>query len=298
MVGLALTVGATVMAALIVAALPTRLLAPVATVLAVFGLLVYFYVGLAVIARVASGAPPVQPIIDLGTTPSIEEWGPVALLLSLAVMFVGFEIVTAVSDRLTSVRKPLGLTIAATALCATVAWVAANVGSTTEFRYDAADLVLIVTEMFGDSGTLWLLAATITQAVAALLVVVWGATRVIRPADGYSPMPLVITTVAIGVLGLVIAADWLDAGTKFWGVAGVLLLIVYVLAAQANSRLDDSSTTAWALFALMGVVLAVFVFVKGAIDGWWPIGIAAVIVAAAVAWSAKYRSVSPENRTS
>jgi len=152
--------------------------------------------------------------------------------------------------------------------------------------------------MFGDSGSLWFLAAWIAQAVAALLVVVWGATRVIRPADGYSAVPLTITAVVIGVLVVAMAGGWLDAAAKLWGVAGVLLLVVYVLAAQANSRLDDSNATAWALFALMGVVLAIVVFLKGAGDGWWPIGIAAVIVAAAVGWSVKSGDLSPENRTS
>jgi hypothetical protein len=96
----------------------------------------------------------------------------------------------------------------------------------------------------------------------------------------------------------VMAFGWVDAAAKLWGVAGVLLLVVYLLAAQAHSRLDDSNTTAWALFALMGLVLAAVVFLKGVSEGWWPIGIAAVIVAAAVAWSVKSGGVSRENRSS
>lgn len=51
MVVAALSVAAASMAAVLVAALPTRLLAPVVTVLAAFGLLVFFYVALAGLTR-------------------------------------------------------------------------------------------------------------------------------------------------------------------------------------------------------------------------------------------------------
>jgi uncharacterized membrane protein HdeD (DUF308 family) len=64
-------------------------------------------------------------------------------------------------------------------------------------------------------------------------------------------------------------------------VAGILLFVVYLAAAQANSRSDDSNTTAWAVFALTGVVLVVVVFLHGATDGWWPVAIAAAIVVVA-----------------
>ena len=100
-------------------------------------------------------------------------------------------------------------------------------------------------------------------------------------------MPLAVTAVVMGVLALAMAGGWGDAAAKLWGVAGILLLVVYVAAAQANSRLDDSSTTAWAVFALMGIVVAVIVFLTGADVGWWPVAIAAVIVVAAAAWAAR-----------
>ena len=73
-------------------------------------------------------------------------------------------------------------------------------------------------------------------------------------------------------------------------------MVVYVAAAQANSRLDDSNTTAWAVFALMGTALAVVVFLKGASDGWWPVGIAAAIAAAAAVWALKSGRPSRENQ--
>jgi hypothetical protein len=248
---------------------------------------VFFYVALAVIARVLSGSAPVEPAMDLGVTPAAAEWGPAALLISLAIAFAGFEIPTTVSDRLRSVRRPLGGAMALVTVCAALAWIATNIGTAGEFRYDAADLVMVAAQMFGDAGSQWLLAATVAQAVAALLVLVWGATRVVRPPVTGSPVPLALTAVVMALVVLAISFDWGGASAKLWGVAGILLLVVYAAAAQANSRLDDSNTTAWAFFAVMGMVLVVVVFLTGASEGWWPSGIAIAIAAAAAVWALK-----------
>jgi hypothetical protein len=285
--GPALAVSAAAVGCVLVGALPTRLLAPAVTVLAAFGLLVFFYVALAVIARVLSGSAPVRPAMDLGVTPAATEWGPAALLISLAIAFAGFEISTTVSDRLRSVRRPLGGAMALVTFCAVLAWIATNIGSAGEFRYDAADLVMVAAQMFGDAGSQWLLAATIVQAVAALLVLAWGATRVVRPRVTGTAMPLAITAVVMTLVVLTISFDWSGASAKLWGVAGILLLVVYAAAAHANSLLDDSNTTAWAFFAVMGLVLAVVLFLIGASGGWWPSGIAIAIAAAAAVWALK-----------
>jgi hypothetical protein len=285
--GPTLAVTVAVVGSVLVGALPTRLLAPAVTALAAFGLLVFFYVALAVIARVLSGSAPVEPPMDLGMTPSAAEWGPAALLISLAIAFAGFEIPTTVSDRLRSVRRPLGGAMALVTLCAALVWIATNIGSAGEFRYDAADLVMVAAQMFGDAGSSWLLAATVAQAVAAVLVLVWGATRVVRRPVTHSPVPLAITTVVMALVVLAISFDLGGASAKLWGVAGILLLVVYAAAAQANSRLDDSNTTAWAFFAVMGMVLAVVVFLTGASEGWWPPAIAIAIAAAAAVWALK-----------
>jgi hypothetical protein len=172
-------------------------------------------------------------------------------------------------------------------VCAALAWIATNIGTAGEFRYDAANLVMVAAQMFGDAGSQWLLAATVAQAVAALLVLVWGATRVVRPPVTGSPVPLAITAVVMALVVLAISFDWGGASAKLWGVAGILLLVVYAAAAQANSRLDDSNTTAWAFFAVMGMVLVVVVFLTGASEGWWPSGIAIAIAAAAAVWALK-----------
>ena len=80
--------------------------------------------------------------------------------------------------------RPLGWAIALVAVCAAAAWLAVNMGATGDFRYDAADVVLIAGEMFGGAGTLFLLAGSIAAAAAALLTLVWGATRVVHRPPG------------------------------------------------------------------------------------------------------------------
>jgi hypothetical protein len=162
----ALAVAVVAIASVGVGAMPTRVLAPVVTVLAVFGLLVFFYVSLAVIAKVASGAAPIQPMFEMGAIAAPTEWGPAALVVSLAIAFAGFEIPTVASHRLRSVGRPLGYATALVVLCATLAWVATNMATTGDFRYSAGDLTQVATAMFGYASGFWLLlAATMAQAV-------------------------------------------------------------------------------------------------------------------------------------
>lgn len=285
----ALTVAAVAFAAVAVGAMPTRVLAPVVTVLAAFGLLVFFYVSLAVIAKMASGAAPIQPVFQMSAVAAPTEWGPAALVVSLAIAFAGFEIPTVASHRLRSVGQPLGSAMTLVVLCATLAWVATNMATTGDFRYNASDLTQVATAMFGLASGFWLLlVATMAQAVAALIVLIWGAARVVRPVCGGGVLPLVATGVATTVVAALVSGGWADAGSKLWGAGGLLLLVVYLLAAQANSRLDDSSTAAWALFAAVGVVVAAVVILKGLAEGWWPVGVAVVILAAAAAWAVKH----------
>jgi hypothetical protein len=75
------------MAAVLVAALPTRLLAPVVTVLAAFGLLVFFYVALAGLTLAATGTAP----IEFATSATTSEQGRAALVIPLAIGLAGFE---------------------------------------------------------------------------------------------------------------------------------------------------------------------------------------------------------------
>jgi hypothetical protein len=286
--GPVVAVAVTAIAAVLAGAMPTRVLAPVVTVLAAFGLLVFFYVSLAVIARTASGTTPIEPAFPMGAISAPTEWGPAALVVSLAIAFAGFEIPTAANNRLRSISRPLGYAMALVVLCAALAWAATNMATAGDFRYDAGDLTQVAGAMFGMTSGFWLLlTATMAQAVAALLVLMWGATRVIRPPRTDSVLPLVGAGVATSVVAALLSGGWAGAGSKLWGVGGLLLIAIYLLAAQANSRSEDANTAAWTLFAVMGLVLAAVVILTGLAEGWWPVGIAVVILAAAAAWAVK-----------
>lgn len=285
----ALSAAAALVAAVFVAGLPTRLLAPVAAVLAGFGLLVFFFVALSVLAKVFSGTAPIDMTVQMGTAPKPTEWGPVALVGLLALTVPGFEIPTVVSDRLRSVARPLGLAMALLVVCAATAWAAVNVATTGDFRYDAADLILIAGDMFGESVSLWMVGASIATATAVLLVLLWGATRVAHQEVRSGGAGLMVTAVAVGALAAVMCAGWGDVSSKTLGVAGILLLVVYVAAAHANSRLDQDNTVAWAVFAVMGIELAAAVAAvlsgTSGQSGAWPLMIAAAIVGIAAAVS-------------
>jgi hypothetical protein len=284
----AVAVAVAAIAAVLAGAMPTRVLAPVVTVLAAFGLLVFFYVSLAVIAKSVSGTAPIEPAFSMGAIAAPTEWGPAARVVSLAIAFAGFEIPTAASHRLRSISRPLAYAMALVVLCATLAWVATNMATAGDFRYNAGDLTKVAAAMFGMTSGFWLLlAATIAQAVAALLVLIWGATRVARPRRADSVLPLVTAGVATTVLAALVSSGWAGAGSKLWGVGSLLLIAVYLPAAQANSRLDHSNTAAWTLLAVMALVLTAVVILKGLAEGWWPVAIAVVILAAAAVWAVK-----------
>ena len=288
--GPAVSVAAVAVAAVLVGALPTRLLAPVATVLAAIGLLVFFYVGLAVIAKVASGTAPITPTMELGATPASAEWGPAALLISLAIAFAVFEIPTTVNARLTSVARPLGLAMALVVLCAAVAWVATNMGSTGEFRYDAVDLFQIAAEMFGDSGGLWLLAATIATGGRRPAGVGVGRDPRHPPARLRQPDAVGRHRDCDGRAG---DGDGRRLGRRRGETLGRRGHPVVGRLCRCRSgeftfgRFQHDSVGSLRADGDSG---RSDVFLTGADVGWWPVAIAAVIVVAAAAWAAKIRA--------
>jgi len=94
-----------------------------------------------------------------------------------------------------------------------------------------------------------------------------------------------------------VSFDWGGAAGRLWCVAPILLFVVYLAAAHANSQLDDYDTTAWAVFALTGIVLVVVVFLNGVSHGWWPLAIAAAVTVTGVGVGWMRNGVSQENRT-
>ena len=91
---------------------------------------------------------------------------------------------------------------------------------------------------------------------------------------------------ATAMLVVVTTQNWAGAASKLTGVAPLLLLVLYVIAAEANSRLPGSSDAAMALRVFMPTLAVVVVLIPRSYYEFdalslWPPAIAAAIGAAA-----------------
>jgi hypothetical protein len=125
-----------VVAAILAAALTyfcrTRLLVSIAAILAAAGMLVYFYVALSAIARVATGTVP-HPTGGMAPESGI---GTSTLLIALGLTLLGVEAITRVNSRVSSVSRPMGSAMAVIALCAATGWVAVALGYETPLAFE------------------------------------------------------------------------------------------------------------------------------------------------------------------
>ena len=92
--------------------------------------------------------------------------------------------------------------------------------------------------------------------------------------------------VVTSILLIVTTKDWGGAGSKLAGVAQLLLIAVYVIAAEANSRLPGSSEAAMVRRVLMPTLAVVVVLVPLShyeydAESLWPAALAAATVAVA-----------------
>lgn len=272
----------------------TRLVVSIAAILAAAGVLVYFYVAISAIARVATGTVP-QP--TGGEAPQ-SGLSTSVVLIALGLTLIGVEAVTTLNARVRSVSRPIGTAIAVIALCAVTGWVAVAIAFDTALAFDVSQIVLLASDLFADAGSLWLLVSSLALGSAALLAITLAAVRVAsrltqqmsRQSRG-GAVTLVFGVVT-SMLLIVAIEDWGGAGSKLAGVAPLLLIAVYVIAAEANSRLPGSSGAAMVLRVLMPTLAVVVVLVPlGYYDfdaeSLWPAAhaTATVAVAALVAFT-------------
>ena len=127
------TASAIVIAALVVNVLGSRVLAALAGLFAVAGLLVYFYLGLAVSARFLSGEDPVMG----GPAPPSSGFDVSVSLAVLAMGLVGFEIVTTRTRQVTTAGNSMGWAVGIATLVAVVVWFANHLGGVATCRWAA-----------------------------------------------------------------------------------------------------------------------------------------------------------------
>ncbi|MDT5280239.1 MAG: hypothetical protein QOJ20_1434 [Mycobacterium sp.] len=266
----------------------TRLVVSIAAILAAAGMLVYFYVALSVIARVATGTVP-HPIAGVAPQSGM---GTSTLLIVFGLTLLGVEAVTTLNSRVSSVSRPIGSAMAVIALCAATGWVAVALASDTALAFDEYQIVLRASDLFSGAGSLWLMVSSVALGSAALLAITLAAVRVAsRLTQQMSQQSrggavTLVFGVVTSMLLIVAIEDWGGAGSKLAGVAPLLLIAVYVIAAEANSRLPGSSDAAMVLRVLMPTLAVVVVLVPlGYYDfdaeSLWPAALAAATVAVA-----------------
>jgi hypothetical protein len=153
-------------------------------------------------------------------------------------------------------------------------------------------MVLLASDLFADAGSLWLLVSSLALGSAGLLAITLAAVRVASRLTQQISQQLRVgaVTLVFGVvtsmLLIVTTRDWGGAGSKLAGVAQPLLIAVYVIAAEANSRLPGSSEAATVLRVLMPTLAVVVVLVPLSYYEYdagslWPAALAAATVAVA-----------------
>ncbi len=256
-------IAAVVLAAALTHFCRTRLLVSIAAILAVTGVLVYFFIALSAIARVASGTFPSS---TAGEAPESGS-GTATMLIGLGLTLLGVEAVTTLNSRVSSVSRPLGSAMALIALCAAVGWVAVALASgSAGLAFDESQMMLLASNL-AETGHIWLAMGSLGLGSAALLALTLAAVRVaarlMRQISRQPPVGAVTVGVVVvaSMLNIVMTTGWGGFGGKLAYVAELLLLSVYVIAAEANSRLPGGSEAAMALQLWMPTLAVVVVLV-------------------------------------
>lgn len=289
------SVAVVVIAGAVVAYLPTRAVGATAAALAGTGLLVFVYLAVAIVARVASGTPPMQ---FGGPTPVDSVLLVTAAAIPLGLGLVGFEAATVVSNRLESVARPVGAAVGLTALGAVALLLAVNVAATGGFHPTAQNLSLIVSEFYADAGFYWFTTGALCLASAALLGLMWAATRVAGRLFGSGPEVAMLVAAVMCVLAVGFSRFQDHIGGSQSTVAALLLLVVYILVAEANSRVSGTATAQQAPRLILAVVAVCVVLIPlrvtdFALPTLWPLVVTAAILGVAALLARIGRPVRP-----
>ncbi len=282
-------VSALVLITLLAFSLPGRVVASLAAVLAAVGLLVYFYLALAVIARTYSGTAHV--VVSEENLPS--GFAMCSALAVLALGLVGFDVVTTRSREVRSLGRPMGLAVGAATLVALLVWYADHVGGGGDLRLSGSQFAFVVYQMFPEAGIISLAVGAMCLAIAIVLALMWAIVRLLEGLDTRVG-PEVALAFLLGLMAVLIFArcrDWagIDQVTDYVG--EFLLLVTYAVVVEASARIPGDSVPIWwsrilVPSALATVVLLPVVNARFAAVAVWPLVIVGVLVGIAAAVSA------------
>ena len=166
-----------------------------------------------------------------------------------------------VSGRLGSVARPVGAAVGITALGTVALLVAANIGATGGFHPTAVNLSLIISQFFADAGFYWFATGALCVGSAALLALTWAATRVAGRLFGSGPEVSILVPAAMCLLAVAFCRFQEHIGRLQLTVPALLLLVVYVLVTEANSRVEGSAAAQQAPRLILAVVVVCVVLV-------------------------------------
>jgi hypothetical protein len=294
------SVAALVLITLLAYALPGRVVAGLAAVLAAVGLLITFYNALAIIASVLSGTPPV----DVGGEPLPTGFATASALAVLAVGLVGFDVITTRAGEVRWLGRPMGIAIGAVTLVALLVWLADHLGGTGALRLSPRQFGYIVYSMYPEAGVISMAVATVCLGFAAVLGLMWAIVRLVQGVDDRISSEAALA-ILLGLMAVLIVArcrDWVGIHGATNYVGELVLLLVYAVVVEASARIpggqerSDSGTAAgestviwWSRIlvpsALAAVALLPVVNSRFAVSAVWPLAIVAVIAAIAAAVS-------------
>lgn len=270
-------VAAIVGAAVLVFAVPGRILAGLAAVLALGGLLVQFYYGLAVIARGLTGTVS-DPNVGAAVAAQVNGLASAGMLAVAAVTLAGFEVVTTRTRRASTNGWPMSLAIAFVALVAVVGWWACQFSGYGEGSVDGASFGMVVDDVYGGTGVQVVGVGTAMFAFAALLALLWGVGAVIDGLDVRAPSDAIFGGVVLAMVLLSIAL--IHGGWTLGYVGGLVLFALYAVVLVASARISADSVVTWWLRIVMPVVLVALVLLPLAWAEFSPGSLAPVVIAA------------------
>ncbi|WP_164681018.1 hypothetical protein [Mycolicibacterium peregrinum] len=193
-----------------------------------------------------------------------------------------------------------GLCAAAIAAVLVVAFAlaAANIGATGGFHSTAVNLSLIISEYFADAGFYWFTTGALCLGSAALLALMWAATRVAGRLFGSGPEVALLVPAVMCVLAVTFSRFQDYVGRLPVVVPALLLVAVYVLVAEANSRVDGSAAAQQAPRLILVVVAVCVVLIPLRVTDFsmptlWPLIVTAAILAVAALLARLGRPVQP-----
>lgn len=272
----ALSVAVAVLVVLLAYWLSDRAVASLVGVLALIGVLIFFYLALAVVARVLAGTDP----LDTGLAAPRSGLGEWNALILAALGFTGVEIATVRNRRLRSTAWPMGIAVAALTICALTVWLAVHLGGS---GADISQFGVIAAQFYPEAGGYLLEAGIIAVVGAVALTFAWAAIRVSRRNNIAFASALAVT---VALLAVAECRNVAGINDKLSHVAPMILVVVYVIAAEANARIPLKSEISWWVrivlaASLVAVILVPLLYADFAGTAVWSVAIVAVVVAAA-----------------